>query len=273
MFFLNFAKILYYEFVYGDNMEKIKVVFLTGAGISQESGIKTFRDIVDGLWMTFPVMEVATKNGVFQNVKQAETFFNTLKLDIKQAKPNAAHLAIAELSQDPRFDVIVITQNIDDLHTKSGLRRENIFELHGNIFELVCRSHPDIYGTDFKSEKGCYHVSKHTQEDWHFPMSCPKCGKPATYSPNVVLFDEGLDGQTLASAFYHAGTADIFIQVGTSSQVYPAASIIQEVNIDKRVYIDIADQGVDDFQQYDTKLIGKATEKVVEICEKIKQKY
>lgn len=254
-------------------MEKTKIVFLTGAGISQESGIKTFRDIEDGLWMKFPVMEVATKSGVFQNVKQAESFFNVLKEDIKKAKPNAAHLAIAELSKDPRFDVIVITQNIDDLHTKSGLKRENIFELHGNIFELVCRSHPDIYGTDFKSEKGCYHVSKHTEKSWEFPMQCPKCGKHSTFSPNVVLFDEGLDGQTLASAFHHAGTADLFVQVGTSSQVYPAASIVQEVNIDKRVYIDISEQSTDDFQQYDKKLIGKATEKVVEICEEIKRKY
>lgn len=254
-------------------MEPIKVVFLTGAGISQESGIKTFRDIVDGLWLNYPVMEVATLSGVFNNVEQASDFLNTLKKEISGAKPNDAHLAIAELSKDPRFDVIVITQNVDDLHKKSGVPEQNIFELHGNIFDLICRSHPKVEGTEFDAEKGCYRVTKQVDHEWKFPQGCPQCGKKATVSPHVVLFEEGLDGSTLSQSFYHASTADIFIQVGTSSQVYPAASIIEEVNISKRIYVDIADQSEGDPNQYDKKFVGKATEEVVKVCDYIKSKY
>lgn len=254
-------------------MEKIKVVFLTGAGISQESGISTFRDIKDGLWFNFKVEEVATKTGVFHNIKQAQDFFNVIKSDIAKAKPNLAHLAIAELSKDPRFDVVVLTQNIDGLHQLAGLKEENVFELHGNIFELVCRSHPDINGTEYKASKGCGHVKMEKEKEWHFPQVCPKCGDPASFSPNVVLFEEGLPHMALSQSYYHAGTADVFVQVGTSSQVYPAAGLIEYVNIDKRVYINIVGQEVDDLTQYDTKLIGKATEKVVEFCEQLKAKY
>lgn len=249
---------------------KRKIVFLTGAGISQESGIPTFRDSIDGLWENNKVEDVATVSGVFSDINRSETFFNSLKQKISECSPNAAHIAIADLAKDSEnFEVIVLTQNVDDLHRRSGTPVEKTIELHGNIFRNRCRSHPDISGTDFKEARGCSYTGAHYDENWKFPQACPRCHKPATFSPDVVLFGEALDFSALSDAEYHASTADLFIQIGTSMEVFPVAALIESVPISKRAYIDIEKPEKNGIYEYE--FIGKAAEITPKVCNMIKE--
>ncbi len=112
-------------------MSKKKLVVLTGAGISAESGLKTFRDS-DGLWEGYNVYEVATPTGFAKDPQLVLDFYNMRRKDVAAAKPNAAHIGLAELEKD--FDVTIITQNIDDLHERGG--SSNIIHLHGQIFKM-----------------------------------------------------------------------------------------------------------------------------------------
>jgi NAD-dependent deacetylase len=112
-------------------MQKKKLVVLTGAGISAESGLKTFRDS-DGLWEGYNVYEVATPRGFAANPQLVLDFYNMRRKDVAAANPNAAHIGLAELEKD--FDVTIITQNIDDLHERAG--SSNIIHLHGQIFQM-----------------------------------------------------------------------------------------------------------------------------------------
>src|SRR3954454_21566072 len=118
-------------------MSKKKLVVLTGAGVSAESGLKTFRDS-DGLWEGYDVHEVATPTGFAKNPQLVLDFYNMRRKDVAAAKPNAAHLGLAELEKD--FDVTIITQNIDDLHERAGSK--NIIHLHGQIFQMRSLKNP-----------------------------------------------------------------------------------------------------------------------------------
>ena len=244
-------------------MKKRKIVFITGAGISKESGISTFRDLDDGMWNSYPVEKVATKSGVFNNIHMAIIFFDKLKDEISKASTNAAHDAIAELENHADIEVVVITQNIDDLHRKA--QSSTVLELHGNIFEYMCKSRPAIPELGLTEAKGCHTVFKGV--DFNMPADCPSCGAKATVIANMVLFEEALDMNTLSTALYHAETADLVVQVGTSAMVYPAASLIEVASIPKRIYCDIANPQA--AFQYQHEFIGPATVTVPQICRKI----
>ena len=189
------------------------IVVLTGAGISAESGLKTFRDS-DGLWMGYDVYEVATPEGWKKNPKLVLDFYNMRRKEVAKVLPNAAHIGIADLRE--YFNVTVITQNIDDLHERAGSK--NVLHLHGEIFKMRGE----------KDENTFYEI----KGDINLGDMAPD---KTQLRPHVVWFNEQvpaiIDARIIMSA------ADIFILAGTSLQVYPAAGLIDYLPDDVPKYI------------------------------------
>jgi NAD-dependent deacetylase len=184
-------------------MTKKKIIFFTGAGISKESGIDTFRD-KGGLWDTYKVEEVATLTGWERNPKKVIEFYNIRRKELNGVEPNLAHKYVAFLEKE--YDVTIITQNVDDLHEKAG--STNIVHLHGKLTELRSEKNPNI-----------------TQE-WKEELKYGDTGPDGhQLRPNVVWFGEDLNHTDLNKAYSAAYTADICVIVGTSMQVYPACEI------------------------------------------------
>jgi NAD-dependent deacetylase len=181
---------------------KKRIVVLTGAGISADSGLKTFRDS-DGLWEGYEVTEVATPRGWRKNPFLVLDFYNMRRRDVAKAEPNAAHLGLAELETD--FDVHIITQNIDDLHERAGSTR--VLHLHGEIFKM--RSEHD--------ETLVYEI----REDI---LLGQQAEDGAQLRPHIVWFEEPVP--MIEQAVPLVRSADIFIVVGTSLVVYPAAGLV-----------------------------------------------
>ncbi|HEY9117159.1 MAG TPA: NAD-dependent deacylase [Roseivirga sp.] len=191
-----------------------KLVVLTGAGISAESGLKTFRD-ADGLWEGHDVTEVATPEAWRKNPQLVQQFYNERRKQALAAQPNQAHTILAELEE--HFDVTVITQNVDNLHEKAG--SSHVLHLHGQLFEV--RSTID--------ETLIYEL-----EGWELKMG-DLCEKGSQLRPNIVWFGEAVP--MMEPAIRIALEADIFLVVGTSLQVYPAASLIQYTQKDCPIYL------------------------------------
>ena len=183
-------------------MKKKKLVVLTGAGISAESGLKTFRDS-DGLWEGYNVYEVATPGAFAKDPKLVLDFYNMRRRDIASAQPNAAHTGLAGLEKD--FNVTIITQNIDDLHERGG--SSNVIHLHGEIFKMRSARNPRlIYDIRDDIKVG----------------DCADDG--AQLRPHIVWFEEQVP--MIEDAIEVMTTADIFVVIGTSLLVYPAAGLI-----------------------------------------------
>ncbi|MCX6276107.1 MAG: NAD-dependent deacylase [Bacteroidetes bacterium] len=179
-----------------------KVVVLTGAGISAESGLKTFRDS-DGLWENYRVEDVATPGAWQADFQLVLQFYNERRKQVLGAKPNAAHIALAELEK--KYQVDIITQNIDDLHERAGSTR--VLHLHGEI--LKSRSTVDA--------ELVYQI-----EGWELKAG-DRCEKGSQLRPHIVWFGEMVP--ELEHAAFLASRADIFLVIGTSLQVYPAAGL------------------------------------------------
>lgn len=183
-------------------MAKKKIVVLTGAGISAESGLQTFRD-VDGLWMGYNIEDVATPRGFVKDPTLVLDFYNQRRKDVANAEPNSAHIGLAALEKD--FDVTIITQNIDDLHERGG--STNVLHLHGEIFKMHSLGNPE----EVLEIKGDINVGDF--------------GKDGTQlRPHIVWFEEQVPMIEVAAEVIQ--TADIFVLIGTSLQVYPAAGLI-----------------------------------------------
>lgn len=187
-------------------MEKKKVVVLTGAGISAESGIPTFRDS-NGLWEGFDVMEVASPEGWARNPGAVLEFYNQRRKKALEVKPNRGHELLAELQN--YFDVTIVTQNVDDLHERAGSKK--VIHLHGSLFESRSTSDPDLI----------YPI-----RGWELNLG-EKCALGSQLRPNIVWFGEQVPMMDVAIGF--AAVAEIFVVVGTSMVVYPAASLIHYV--------------------------------------------
>jgi NAD-dependent deacetylase len=191
-----------------------KIVVLSGAGVSAESGIPTFRD-AGGLWEGYDVMEVASPEGWQKNPQLVLEFYNQRRKKALEVKPNAGHLILAELEK--HFEVSVITQNIDNLHERAG--STNVLHLHGELFKS--RSTVD--------ESLIYDI-----EGWEIKWGeC--CEKGSQLRPHVVWFGEAVPMFEVAAR--ETETADILIVVGTSMQVYPAASLINYIPEKTPVFI------------------------------------
>lgn len=185
-------------------MASPRIVVLTGAGLSAESGIATFRDS-DGLWENHRVEDVATPRGFARDPALVHRFYNMRRSDAAAAEPNAAHRALAQLAQ--RAEVTLVTQNVDDLLERAGAQR--VIHMHGALNAAICAN--------------CGHR-------WPAPahMSpqdpCPACGKPAT-RPDIVWFGE--IPQHMDAIEDALLQADVFAAIGTSGQVYPAAGFVE----------------------------------------------
>lgn len=188
------------------------VVVLTGAGISAESGLKTFRDS-DGLWEGHDIMEVASPQGWERNREKVLDFYNQRRKQLLQASPNKAHTALVEL--EAKFKVSIITQNIDDLHERAG--SSNVIHLHGELLKARSTFDEDLvldWRKDLKTGDFCEHQHQ--------------------LRPHVVWFGEAVPMFPKAVAIVE--DADVLIIVGTSMQVYPAAALLDYLKIDVPVY-------------------------------------
>lgn len=187
------------------SLQKKHIVVLSGAGISAESGLKTFRDS-DGLWMGYNIEDVATPRAFHKNPQLVLDFYNQRRKDVAAARPNAAHTGLAELEKD--FDVTIITQNIDDLHERGGSTK--IVHLHGEIFKM--RSIAD--------ENTLYEIRGDI--NWGDLAS-----DGFQLRPHIVWFEEPVPLIEKAASIVQ--DADYFVVIGTSLQVYPAASLLHYV--------------------------------------------
>ena len=183
--------------------DKKHIVVLSGAGISAESGLKTFRDS-DGLWMGYNIEDVATPRAFKKNPQLVLDFYNQRRKDVAAANPNAAHIGLASLEKD--FLVTIITQNIDDLHERAGSSR--IVHLHGEIFKM--RSIDDEH--TIYEIRGDINIGDTTKDG-------------AQLRPHIVWFEEAVPMMEKAVQILY--DCDYFVVVGTSLQVYPAASLLQ----------------------------------------------
>lgn len=190
-----------------------KIVFLTGAGISAESGIPTFRGAIDGLWENYKVEEVATAKAIKEHPEVVYKFINELRNKYKDCKPNLAHKTIAELEKD--YDVTVITQNIDNLHEQAGTSK--VIHLHGNLSKVQAINNYSLL-FDYPEEG----IKPGDTIDGH------------EVRPYVVLFGE--DVPNIVKAIPVIEQADICVVIGTSFNVYPAAGLVQYVDINNPIY-------------------------------------
>ena len=198
---------------------KKKIVVLTGAGMSVESGLKTFRD-ADGLWEEYPVQQVATHEGWEADPTLVTNFYNMLRRKCWGVQPNEGHKLVAKLEE--KYDVVVVTQNVDNLHEMAG--STNVIHLHGELMK-VCSSR-DVDDPRYQIQLT--------------PDNCEvepgtKAGDGSLLRPFIVFFGEAVPNITVAAE--QAQQADIFIIIGTSLNVYPAAGLIHYVRPGVPVYL------------------------------------
>lgn len=182
-------------------MTKKKIFIFSGAGIDKESGVDTFRDSADGLWNNYDIMDVATPNGWRKNKELVLKFYNERRNQLKNIEPNLAHKLIADLEKN--FEVIVVTQNVTDLHERAG--STNVIHLHGELKKMRSTLDPNlIYDCNGDINLG------------------DKCEKGSQLRPSIIWFGEGLDQNLIDYSIKAAKECDICIIIGTSMQVSPA---------------------------------------------------
>ena len=204
-------------------MERKKIVVFTGAGVSADSGIATFRD-ADGLWANYRVEEVCTPEALRKNRNTVIEFYNMRRRESLEKRPNAGHIAIAQMEK--WADVQVITQNVDNLHEQAGSTR--VLHLHGELMKLRSESNPDLI----------YDIN----EGWEQSLDA-RAEDGSLLRPHIVFFGESVP--MFEPACEMVEKADILIIVGTSLAVYPAASLVYYVR-DRQVPIYLVDPGQPD---------------------------
>jgi len=187
-----------------------RIVVLTGAGISKESGLDTFRD-KDGLWSRVRIEDVATPEAFARDPLRVQAFYNARRRGLLDpaVQPNAAHRALARLEQTFAGELLLVTQNIDDLHERAGSQR--VLHMHGELLKARCRHCDTVHRWPGDLEPA---------------TPCPGCGEPGGLRPHVVWFGEmPLDMERIDEAL---AAADLFVSTGTSGNVYPAAGFVAE---------------------------------------------
>ena len=228
---------------------KKKLVVLSGAGISAESGISTFRDS-NGLWENHRIEDVASPEGFARNPQLVLDFYNLRRRQLKEVKPNLAHEILAELEQD--FDVYIITQNVDDLHERAGSK--NVLHLHGELKKV-------------RSTKNAYHIL-----DWEEDCNLGDLDEFGNQlRPHIVWFGEMVP--EMENAVEIAAQADLFLVIGTSMQVYPAAGLLSYVPKDAEVFY--IDPNLDpyEYRKPENALKMKATEGMEKLKEILSTKF
>lgn len=223
------------------NLHKIKnIVFLTGAGISQESGIKTFRD-QNGLWENYRIEDVATPEAYARDPELVHRFYNLRRSQLKDVLPNRAHQAIGALSGHKKFNVTVITQNVDDLHERGGASK--VLHMHGELKKIKHVSTGEIRDLD----------GEVAHEDF------------LSWRPDIVWFGEEIKcGDVIPRVM---GQADIFVAVGTSSQVYPAAGFVSMANMREIPTVELNLERTQMSDKFSYSFQGRASEIVPEFIQ------
>ncbi|MDA7425769.1 NAD-dependent deacylase [Thalassococcus lentus] len=217
-----------------------KIVILTGAGLSAESGLGTFRD-EGGLWAQHKIEDVATPEGFQRNPDLVHAFYNARRKQAAEATPNAAHVALANLQEQHKGEVVIVTQNVDGLHEAAGGRA---IHMHGVLDGALCAA--------------CGHR-------WPAPAEmatgqiCPACSAP-TARPDIVWFGEiPYHMEQIAD---HLQDCDLFVSIGTSGQVYPAAGFVQESRMFGASTLEINLERTDTSGVFDRHIVGPATQTV-----------
>lgn len=220
------------------------VLILTGAGVSAESGLGTFRE-KGGLWERFDPMKLATPQAFAEDPERVLAFYNARRANLLGAKANAAHLALAELEQawltTDRGDFALVTQNVDDLHEQAG--SANLLHMHGELLKTRCTA--------------CGHLFA-DREPIRRQAACPGCGETGTLRPHVVWFGEmplGLDG-----VYKALEQVDLFVAIGTSGTVYPAAGFVQEAKRAGAWTVELSLEPGETSEIFDEGVYGPATE-------------
>lgn len=192
-----------------------KLVISSGAGISAESGVTTFRD-AGGLWENYPVMKVASADGFREDPALVHHFYNMRREQLVKVKPNNAHFILKDLEKD--FDVQIITQNVDNLHEKAGSSK--VLHLHGELMKIRSMTHPERI---YELKEPNLHTTVDTRDPYGDPVR-----------PHIVFFQEDVPNFELAVEWTRE--ADIFVVIGTSLAVYPAASLLYYVRPGVPIY-------------------------------------
>ena len=217
-----------------------KIVILTGAGVSAESGLGTFRD-KGGIWTKYDLTEVATPEGFARDPRKVHHFYNARRKNASGARPNAAHFALADLQANHPGEVVIVTQNVDALHEAAGA---TAIHMHGRLDRACCAE---------------------CNANWKAPIEmfasdpCPSCGLAAT-RPDIVWFGEM--PKALDEIAGHLESADLFAAIGTSGQVYPAAGFVAEAARTGARTVEINLEASDVAGMFDDHLTGPATETV-----------
>lgn len=182
------------------------IVILTGAGMSAESGVQTFRD-PDGIWAKYSIEDVATPEAFARNPHKVHGFYNSRRALLATVQPNAAHIALARLEREFPGSVLTVTQNVDDLHERAG--SANLIHMHGELAKAFCHHCQYRCACDF---------------DLSIELVCAHCGKDGGMRPDVVWFGEM--PYQMDEIYDRLSEADLFISVGTSGNVYPAAGFV-----------------------------------------------
>ena len=215
------------------------IVILTGAGISAESGLATFR-ASNGLWNNHRVEDVATIEAFQRNPQYVHEFYNELKKELVKAKPNAAHLAITRLQNEyPADNISIITQNVDTLHEKA--KSKNIYHVHGQINQAVCLN--------------CGHILE-TFGDVDTETICPKCQVAGMMKPNIVFFGENLLYMDRVDELLRS--CDLFLSIGTSGVVFPAAAFVQTAKYHEALTYEFNLEPTSNNFYFDHHIMGKA---------------
>lgn len=220
------------------------IVILTGAGVSAESGIRTFR-AADGLWEEHRIDQVATPEGFAANPALVHRFYNERRRQLVSGTvhPNAAHLALARLEAEWPGEVLLVTQNIDDLHERAGSR--NVVHMHGELLRMRCESCDTVHSV---------------ADDLSSDSVCPGCAAPGGLRPNIVWFGEM--PLELDRIFDALNACHLFAAIGTSGNVYPAAGFVEEARLAGAYTVEINLERSAVASAFDEVRIGRASEQV-----------
>jgi NAD-dependent deacetylase len=223
------------------------IVILTGAGISAESGVATFR-AADGLWEGHRIEDVAAPEGFARNPLLVHRFYNLRRAGLKTVQPNAAHEALARLQRDFQGEVVLITQNVDDLHERGG--STNVLHMHGELRKVRCTA--------------CDNVSE-WDTDLDETMACGSCATVGTLRPDIVWFGEvPYEMDTIEAALTRA---KLFVAIGTSGHVYPAAGFVRIAQMSGAVTVEVNNAETEVSFAFNKRMTGPATEQVPKLVD------
>ncbi|MEM6462916.1 MAG: NAD-dependent deacylase [Pseudomonadota bacterium] len=225
------------------------IVILTGTGLSAESGISTFRD-KDGIWSKVNLEDVATPEAFARDPVRVLAFYNERRKNSENVKPNAAHIALAKLEAEHSGQVTTVTQNIDPLHEQAGTT--NLIHMHGEILKSLCNS--------------CGHRMPFS-EDLTIDLACGRCGDEGSIRPDVVWFGEM--PYQMDRIYSELARCNLFLSIGTSGNVYPAAGFVAEANAAGARTVELNLEPSAGITAFDEAIHGKATEIVPAFVEKL----